>query len=166
MERIKQSTRYLRYVFTDWEKQELGDELAQAILEKREAEAELNNFRTEIKNRITKNESKIETYSEYIRSGYRMQNVDCEIRLDYDAGMVTVVRMDTGEEIETRSMAEDERQIPMDLQEKEESFTEKIKAPLMDEMSKGKKNVKRDGDSVEYEEKDGSTTKVEFSKGK
>jgi len=163
--RTEKCARYLRYNFTEWESKEIAAELAQAVLDKKGAEAELKNFKTEVTNHITIAEGKIEANSEYIRSGYKMKNVDCEIRLDYDAGMVTVVRMDTGEEIETRLMAEDECQIPMDLQEKEESLTEKIKGPLMDEMSKGKKNVKRDEKSVEYEEKDGSTTKVEFSSG-
>ena len=117
MVRNEKCARYLRYNFTEWELKEIADELAQAVLDKKGAEAELKNFKTEVTNHIAIAEGKIEANSEYIRSGYKMKNVDCETQYNYDTGMVTVVRVDTGEEIEARSMTEEERQIPMELQE-------------------------------------------------
>lgn len=53
-----------------------------------------------------------------IQNGSEDRDVDCEIRKDFEHGVVTVVRLDTGEVVETR---------PMDAQERQEEMFESRK---------------------------------------
>jgi len=45
--------------------------------------------------------------------------VECEAILDYSEKMVTFIRLDTGEDVETRPMTQDERQMELGLEEPE-----------------------------------------------
>lgn len=62
------------------------------------------------------------------RNGEELRKVEVEIRADFERGMVTVVRIDTGATVTTRKLSDDERQKKMvfDLEDADEAADEAI----------------------------------------
>lgn len=55
-----------------------------------------------------------------VNSGMEMRMVECEKMMNYAEGHVLVRRLDNGEVLEERPMTEDERQLPLLVEEEEE----------------------------------------------
>lgn len=65
------------------------------------------------RDRIKKCDGEIEGQAELLRDGMARMDVECEERPDFRTNSVTVVRLDTGEIVETRAMSVTERQLEL-----------------------------------------------------
>jgi len=114
--RLTHSTEYLQRGFSDAEKIQMGQELANCHSLIDQQETKLKNVSAQIKLEIAGIKSKEEQLTLLIQTGYEMANVKC--RLEYDkpnVGEVSYVREDTGTVVKTRAMTEAERQLELDL---------------------------------------------------
>lgn len=112
----KTTERTLRYSFTSMEKMELGIKLANTLSDIVQIEQDLDKIKTEFKSRTASAEASLNAIRDKINSGYEMRQTKCEIHLDKpEAGRATVIRLDTGEVVETRDMTEAEKQAELEL---------------------------------------------------
>jgi hypothetical protein len=111
---------FLKVTFSGEEKVEMGSELARLIREKAEIEEQLKSVSADLKSQSVALGGKINSFAEKIRSGYEMANVSCTVKKDYKKGIVKTFRNDTGELVKERPMTDEEKQIKMELKEKEE----------------------------------------------
>ena len=102
--------RYLKYQFSEEEKKNMGDDLAQKFASKHETEDKLKAVSTQIKSEINALDAIMGGLAEKIRSGYEMRDVECEIERDFKNARITITRLDTGEIVESRAMTPEERQ--------------------------------------------------------
>ncbi len=115
---------HLPYTFTEQEKGELGKQLAKCFADHTEAEGRLKSIATQIKAEIAMIDGEMTSLSEKIRSGKEYRNVKCEKTFDYRLGVVTYIRLDTGEVYRERPLDEAERQASLNLKISEEDETE------------------------------------------
>ena len=108
--REKKVNEMVKYNFTDEEKKEFGENIAQAIKKKSSRELELKSVSTQFKSDIAREEATIDSLAEKIQSGYEYRKVLC--RLDYGEKkkIVRYVRIDDGVIVRERPMRPDEFQ--------------------------------------------------------
>ena len=104
---------YLKYLFSENEKNEMGGKLAQCFSDYTEKEGSLKSVTTQIKSDIAKVEAEMGNLAEKIRSGYEHRRTECKKVLDYKLGTVEIIRLDTGETIKGRPMTSDEVQMKL-----------------------------------------------------
>lgn len=112
---ISECTEYLRYDYTTEERRQLADEMARGIAEIKRIEDEKATVNASIKSRMTTAQEKVNLNQTRYMAGYDMREVKCQEVKDMDTGMVTLIRLDTGEEVRSRKLNEDERQFLLDL---------------------------------------------------
>jgi hypothetical protein len=97
-----------------------------AIESERMAQVEIEHRRAkqEFKDKILEHGHAINGLSAAIRSGQELRPVDCEEVPDYQRGMWDLLRLDTGEFVESRGMSDAERQ--RDIRELEGSIDGKV----------------------------------------
>lgn len=121
------SERFLESVkckLTMEERNELSDKIAYAQLRIAEAERELKSAQTQIKSRIAADQAIMAEAAEQIRSGYEFRKVACEEVKDFEEGVASVIRLDTGEVVRSRKLAPQEYQKELPLEETEASPAE------------------------------------------
>jgi hypothetical protein len=101
---------YVKYVFSNEEKEQMANDMALALSEKETAEQKLKEIQKQIKAEIEAFQTKISTLSKHYSNGYTYQNTDCEIEYDFDAKMVRTFRADTGAFVSSRPMKANELQ--------------------------------------------------------
>lgn len=108
--RIRKHTRQLRVDLTD-------DELISAGQEMADAEQSIGVFEKEAKSYAQNFSSKINTAkavrsekSQLLTNKYELRSVECLETIDFEKGVAATVRTDTGEELSTRNLSEDEKQ--------------------------------------------------------
>ena len=113
------TTKKLPVMLTEDEMRERGEALAESVEttaalteEKKANDAEING-KIKTSKEITRKLSRI------IASKTEDREVECEITKDFERGVVTLHRCDTGEVVETRPMTPDERQEQMFRDKKE-----------------------------------------------
>ena len=74
-----------------------------------------------MKSRITSLEATIKEKVSKINAGYEMIAVECHIVKDYNDSIIRYVRMDTGDEVDSRDMTIEERQMRIDEIDKDVS---------------------------------------------
>ena len=109
----EKSQQYLPYKFSDQEKKDLSEKLAQAIGVKADAELRLKEVAASIKGEIAKQDAVINDAATKFRQGYEYRNIHCTIIRDFDKGTYKIVRDDTGEMIVDRLLSESELQLQM-----------------------------------------------------
>ena len=105
----------LKCTLTEAELLKAAREMADAQNRAAELEAEIKNYQTQAKSRLASEESLVAAKASVIRCGYEFRQVECDVIWCYETGLVTNVRTDTGETIETRAMSESERQLKINL---------------------------------------------------
>ena len=115
--RETETVEYLRRTFTDAERLQMGNRLAEAYNGLATLDEEEASMKAKIKERRSTLEATVGSLSRELGTGWTMENVKC--RLDYDTPNpfeVSYVRIDTGEIVKTRPMTDQERQaeIPFD----------------------------------------------------
>ena len=114
--RISKTTEYVKHVFTDSEKIQMGVELAAAYNNLTAIDEEEQVVKAKFKERKSTIEQSVGSLSRDLGNGWTMQN--CECRLEYDSPNpfeVSYIRIDNGEVVKTRPMTEAERQIDLPL---------------------------------------------------
>ena len=107
----------LKYNFTKEELQDKAQTMAENASLKTELEDQKKTAMSDLKAQIDKCEADFTLAAKHYRAGWMMRPVECIKRLNYDTGMVEFIRTDTNEVYKTRQMNEDERNIPLPMDE-------------------------------------------------
>ena len=118
--RIRRSTvvEDCEHRFTVQELAEMAGELSEKIKTIQGFEAQLETLKESTKSykqQILDTEKEIRELGQKIRDGWEMRPTQVEEQIDYDEGLVSYIRLDTGEEIRSRGLRNSERQMPLSL---------------------------------------------------
>jgi len=113
----RNTTKFLKYVFTEEEKRELAENMARKVTEADELEGQKKTVTSEYAAKINSANTEAQSTAKKLTSGFEMRQIDCEEQLDYDQKEVTTIRLDDGEIVETRTMSNLELQQSLDLKE-------------------------------------------------
>lgn len=106
----KIENRLCEYRFSEQEKREIAQELANSVSEMKTLEDKLKAVNSQIKAEISSKQGIVNLKAENLRSGFEMRSVECEKVMAYIDNEVRWVRCDTGEIAHRRRMDADERQ--------------------------------------------------------
>lgn len=110
----KLCTEMLRCAFTHSEKMELSEDLANAMISKKRCEGRQRAHVAEYKRELKVIEEKIDELSDWVSSGYKIQDVECSVYFHVpQQGQKTIIRDDTGETVNVALMSADELQMAM-----------------------------------------------------
>lgn len=87
-----------------------GKELADAINQRAQAENQLETFKQQVKAEIAQHDARIAKNTVLVSSEKEFRNVECEQVFDFNNGLKTTTRLDTGEVIRTEPLTNAERQ--------------------------------------------------------
>ena len=113
----KQVERFLRYDFSEDEKQELAQGMARKVTEAEDLEDQKKAVTSEYTAKINAAQAEAQSKAKKLTSGYEMRNIECEEIFDYKQTEVRVIRLDIGEQVERRGMTNYELQQNMDFDE-------------------------------------------------
>ena len=113
----RNTTRFLRYDFTDEEKAELANDMARKITEAEDLDDQKKAVTSEYTAKINSAQAEAQSKAKKLTSGYEMRQIDCVEILDYEEKEVTVTRLDDSEQVERRTMTNYELQQSLDLKE-------------------------------------------------
>lgn len=113
---LKEVTRSLPCRLTDSELLTKADELSVVVQEVSAEEDRQTDVKAQMKAKLTELDARKTRLAITIGRKEEYRDVRCEVQADAQAGTVTVIRMDTGEALETRPMTEDERQRALPLE--------------------------------------------------
>jgi len=105
----KRVTNPLRVELTTDERLEAGDKIADAMATIQARKSDLDTVKKKIQSEVQAAESTIEAESERLRAGYEVRSVDCDQITDFDKGIVTEIRKDTGTIANERAIRSEER---------------------------------------------------------
>lgn len=109
----KRFTRELRCKLTEEELLDRARALANACEEVSAEERRQKEIKSDLKAQLEAKEAARAQLSAVVSAGAEYRSIDVEQVFDFETGMVTLYRTDTGEQIERRRMTEDERQMPL-----------------------------------------------------
>lgn len=107
----------LKHQLTTEEKRELAESMADNQAKLEELEDEKKAVASDYKSRIETVQGEIRRESNTYRQGWELRDIQCSEIQDFDKGIVTVVRLDTGEEVKVRPMTHDERTLELPFEE-------------------------------------------------
>jgi len=103
-------SRSLKYEFTRDELLALSETMAEAHEEQAQAEGKLKSVQAQIKAEVELARAKLASVASKIKARHEYREFDCEETRDFENSLVTVVRLDTFETVESRPMQPWERQ--------------------------------------------------------
>lgn len=92
-----------------------GEELANTQQDLNELDGQLANIKNDYKAKMSAKEAEIIRLGNLIRQKYEMRQVDCKVTYDFDEGIATVHRLDTGAFVSKRPMTDSELQRELKL---------------------------------------------------
>ncbi len=104
-------TKALPVNLTEAEVLQYGRDVARAVSDKVRIEAEFDSVKADYKGKIAEQEAIVSKLSPRIHSGKETRDVECREVKNWTRMTVTITRTDTCEEIESRPMREDEKQM-------------------------------------------------------
>jgi len=107
-------TKALPVNLTEAEVLQYGRDVARAVSDKTRIEAEFDSVKADYKGKIAEQEAIVSKLSPRIHSGKETRDVECSEVKNWTRMTVTVTRTDTMEEIESRPMREDEKQMQIE----------------------------------------------------
>jgi hypothetical protein len=111
-----ETTKWLKYQFTENELKEIARKLAYENKNFDELEEGKKAVTSEFKSKTDASRASISKLSNYINNGYEMRVIDCKVEFnDPENGQKTVYRKDTGELVEVLEMSHDEMQEKLEL---------------------------------------------------
>ena len=116
-------TKALPVNLTEAEVLQYGRDVARAVSDKTRIEAEFDSVKADYKGKIAEQEAIVSKLSPRIHSGKETRDVECSEVKNWTRMTVTVTRTDTMEEIESRPMREDEKQMQIEGVAEEEAGT-------------------------------------------
>lgn len=112
---------WLKYTFTDTEKRELAQEMANKTLLVSDLEEEKKSVAAGFTDRIKAAQLAANRAALKLKDGYEMRDIDCEVIKNAEQGLAWTVRLDTGELVQTRELTASERQMHIDEALKQET---------------------------------------------
>lgn len=109
--KVYKSTENLRVDLSQEEILAASREIARAVDELHDFEQQRKAAAEMYKAKIAQANAQVQVNSVLVRNGYEFRKVDVERTFDYEEGIVTAIRLDTGEVFESRTMTRDERQM-------------------------------------------------------
>lgn len=103
-------SQHLKVNLTEAELLEAGEKISSAMTEKERQEANLDRIKQQFKGEISVCDGIISSNKTLICNKFEYRDVECEEFRDYESGVVTVIRLDTGEVVTERKMRDDELQ--------------------------------------------------------
>jgi uncharacterized coiled-coil DUF342 family protein len=110
----KTTKELLKYFFSEEEKRELAQEMAEKVTEKQSAEDEKKAIMSDFKSRLDGLDAQINGAANKIRSGFEMRQIECEVVPVPERKVWEIYRMDTGDFIRTKPMTQDDLQLKID----------------------------------------------------
>lgn len=111
--KIIKTTEFLRYHFTEEEKKDLAQVMAQSVIKIGELEKEKKAATSQFASDINQETAKASSAAQRIESGFEMRTIDCEKHYIYGANVVRTIRLDSGEKVKERTMTNAELQQEM-----------------------------------------------------
>ena len=108
--KVEYETLNCKYTFSEEEKRDIAEKLANKTHELDGVEAEKKSVMSSFKDRIEGVQLEIKTAARLYQDGYEYRNIECEVDRDFDAGEVKYIRTDTGEVARTKKITMAERQ--------------------------------------------------------
>lgn len=110
-------TEILPVPITDAEYKEIGLKMGAANQEIIQAENELKSVKSQYKSRIDSAKTRRDECASIINAGHQQRQVECHLMKDFNENTITLVRLDTGEVVRTRTMTTAERQRGLEFEE-------------------------------------------------
>lgn len=117
MNKIEQ--RLCKYVFTDDEKRQIANDLANGVADIQRLDDQKKSVMSQLKSEIDAKQGQVNLSASHLRSGFEMRSMDCEVIYAFSDDVVRWVRCDTGELVYERKMLSDEKQMKLDELAKE-----------------------------------------------
>ena len=136
-EMVVDAIRDLKVILTEDELKDIGKKQAQAVKQKSSIEWEFGVVKNEWKKKINDQEKIVHKCAELVNDGFEVRPVNCQWRYSWDENRKDLIRLDTGEIVETLAITADERQMWIDEQEEK---ADKEKQDQAKSDKKGKKN--------------------------
>lgn len=111
---VKYSHQYVKYEFIEEEKREISIEMAEKVSRLDSLEDELKAVKSDFKSQIDQTSADMKNLASKINNGWEMREIKCIIEYDYENGIVRHIRTDNGQEVKTRKMNQEERQMRID----------------------------------------------------
>lgn len=108
-------TEILPVPLTDAEYKEFGILVSRANQEIAQAEDELKSVKSQYKSRIDSAEARRNEYAAIINAGHQRKQVECHLVKDFQENTITLIRLDTGDVVRTRTMTAAEKQRGLDF---------------------------------------------------
>ena len=105
---------FVKYELSEEEKRELASIMAMKLLEVDDIEAQKKSVMTTFKERIEAAQYSARTAAQQIKDGYEMRDVECRVEKDFIRGTIRYVRTDTFEEVRSKKMSQEEKQMHLD----------------------------------------------------
>ena len=115
-QKIIKVVKELRCKLTDEELLERGQALARALEQRQKREADGKAFAANVKSDIEQYKKEGLRLTSHIAEKSEWRKVECDEVHDFEAGTVSVVRLDTGEVVSERRMWDEERQEDLPLE--------------------------------------------------
>lgn len=112
--RTEYSTQWCKYKFNEEEMRKIAETLAHKTQELEEIEEEKKAVVSAFKERSDRVSAEQRAAARKYKDGYEMRNIECEVRRDYEAGIIRYIRVDTGEEVLRAQMTMAERQLTLE----------------------------------------------------
>ena len=110
-------TEILPVPITDAEYKEIGLKMGAANQEIIQAENELKSVKSQYKSRIDSAKTRRDEYASIINAGHQQRQTECHLVKNFIENTITLIRLDTGEVVRTRTMTAAEKQRSMDFEE-------------------------------------------------
>lgn len=117
--KIIKTTEFLRYHFTEGEKQDLATVMALNVIAARDDKEQAKAIASQYASRINEAVAKSNSAAQKIESGFEMRTIDCEEHYIYPDMIVRTIRIDNGKVVRERTMTNAELQEDMFKEEKE-----------------------------------------------
>jgi hypothetical protein len=108
-------TKSLKCLFSQEELDDLAHDMSVKLSEIYEIELEKKNVTSQLKAKMDNAESDLRLVKMNFDNGFEYRDIDCEVRMDFIAGMVVTTRIDTGEVIDNVPMTAAERQLELNV---------------------------------------------------
>lgn len=107
----KYENEFIKYVFTEPEKKDIANEMAQRIVNLQQAEDDKKAIMSDYKSQIDGIQAGINSAATKMTSGYEMRSTKCQVIPNYPKKVWEYNRVDTGELVKEKNMTSNDLQM-------------------------------------------------------
>jgi len=111
MVKPKYENEFIKYVFTELEKKDIAENMAQKIVTLQQAEDDLKAIKSDYKSQIDGIQANINSAATKLTAGYEMRSVKCQVTPNYEKKTWEYMRVDTGKMVKSKNMTTDDLQM-------------------------------------------------------